>query len=155
MRSLLLHWLAVPGGPQRLAKPHQGTFASSSVVRGTRDQPGNSQPMVKNFSTPQGQFWIVAVVALVAGAPIGGLIAAARRGAARGRGGFVAFHGPRTVQRNAAPFHLLETQDGTARNGTALRPTSALRDDSHEETTKFRFAVTKVSFERQKTEITE
>ena len=52
-------------------------------------------------------------------------------------------------------FHLLETQDGTARNGAALRPTSALRDDSHEETTKFRFAVTKVSFERQDTEISE
>ena len=80
---------------------------------------------------------------------------ATRRGTARGHCAFVAFQRPRTVQRNAAPFHLLETQDGTARNGTALRLTSALRDDSHEETTEFRFAVTKVSFEIQKTEITE
>ena len=101
MRSLLLHWLAVPGAPQRLANPHQGTFASSSVVRGTRDQPGNSQPMVKNFSTPQGQFWIVA---LVAGAAIGGHIAAARHGAARGHGGFVAFQRPGAARRNAAQF---------------------------------------------------
>ena len=52
-------------------------------------------------------------------------------------------------------FDRLETQVGTARNGAALRPTSALGGDSHEESTKFRFAVTKVSFERQKTEITE
>ena len=104
MRSLLLRWLAVPGGPQRLANPHQVTFASSSVVRGTRDRPGNSQPMVKNFSTPQGQFWIVAVIALVASAPIGGLIAAARHGAARGHGAFVAFQRPRTERRNAAQF---------------------------------------------------
>ena len=42
-----------------------------------------------------------------------------------------------------------------ARNGAALRPTSALRDDSHEATAKFRFAVPKVSFERQDTEISE
>ena len=60
-------------------------------------------------------------------------------------------------QRGAARhyFDLLETEIGTARNGVALRPASALRGDSHEETTKFRFAVTKVSFEIQKTEITE
>ena len=51
-----------------------------------------------------GQSWIVAVIALVAGAPIGGLIAAARRGAARGHGAFVAFQRPRTARRNAAQF---------------------------------------------------
>ena len=82
---------------------------------------------------------------------------ATRRGTARGHCAFVAFQRPRTVQRNAAQFSPARDsgRHGTARNGTALRLTSALRDDSHEETTEFRFAVTKVSFEIQKTEITE
>ena len=73
MQSILLHWLAVPRGPQRLANPHQGTFASSSVVRGTRGQLGNSQPIVKNLSTPQGQVGssfssIIIVVVIVSAA---------------------------------------------------------------------------------------
>ena len=37
-------------------------------------------------------------------------------------------------------FDRLETQVGAARSGAALRPTSALRGDSHEETTTFRCA---------------